>query len=78
VVLNTDGASKGNPGKAGGGGVIRGNTGEWIRGFGESMGSCTVMKAEIKAVLRGLKIAKSLDIQQLRVQVDSSTLVRLL
>ena len=32
-VLNTDGAAKGNPGTARGGGVIRGDTGEWIIGF---------------------------------------------
>ena len=48
--LNTDGASKGNLRRAGGGGVLRGDKGEWICGFGESMGTCTAMKAEIKAV----------------------------
>jgi len=78
TLLNTDGASKGNPGRAGGGGVLRGDKGEWICGFGESMRVCTTMKAEIKVVLRGLKIAKSLDITRLWVQVDSFNLVELL
>ena len=30
LLLNTDGASKGNPGVAATGGVIRGDRGEWI------------------------------------------------
>jgi len=30
MVLNTDGTSKGNRGKAGGGGLIRGDKGEWV------------------------------------------------
>ena len=77
-MLNTDGASKENPGKARGGGVLRGYKGKWIYGFGESMGTCTAMEAESKAVLRGLRIAKNLDIKRLWVQVDSSTLVGLL
>ena len=57
ATLNTDGASKGNPGPAGGG-VIRGHRGEWICGFVENMGICTSTKAKLKAVLRGLLIAK--------------------
>ena len=78
MVLNTDGASKGNSGVAGDGGVLRGDKGEWICEFGESMGICTSMKAEFKAVLRGLRIGKSLGVTKLWVQVDSSTLARLL
>ena len=30
--LNSDGASIGNPGKAGGGGLIRDHQGKWIKG----------------------------------------------
>lgn len=41
ILLNTDGASKGNPGPAGGGGVFRGFRGEWLCGFSENIGSCT-------------------------------------
>ena len=36
--LNIDGASCGNPGRAGGGGVIRDCASEWVRGFARSIG----------------------------------------
>ena len=39
--LNTDEASRGNPRRAGGGGVIRGSAGNWIRGFARCIGSTT-------------------------------------
>ena len=36
--LNTDGSSIGNPGRAGGGGVLRDSNGNWVRGFSSSFG----------------------------------------
>ena len=72
VTLNIDGASKGNSGPAGGGGgVIRGHRGEWICGFVENMGICTSTKAELKAVLRGLLIAKERSLTKVLVRLDS-------
>ena len=44
-VLNIDGAVSGNPARAGAGGVIRGEDGEWILGFSEKVGQCSVTKA---------------------------------
>ena len=35
--LNMDGASQGNPGKAGGGGVIRDSSRKWVKGFSRSI-----------------------------------------
>jgi len=69
-VLNTNGASEGNSGKAGGGG----DKGDWICSFGESMR----VSSSMKAVLRGLRLAKTLEINKLWVQVDSFVLVGLL
>jgi len=65
TILNTDGASKVNPGLSGGGGVLQGHRGEWICSFIENMGVCTSMKAELKAVFRVLKIAKERNIEKL-------------
>jgi hypothetical protein len=39
--LNTDGSSLGNPGLAGGGGVIRNHAGEWVGGFSRAIGVTT-------------------------------------
>lgn len=57
VRLNTDGASKGNPGFAGAGGLIRSHKGEVHEIFSLNCGTCTVTKAELLAVMRGLAIA---------------------
>ena len=78
MVLNTDGAAKGNPGPAGAGGVIRADKGEWIRGFSEYLGSCTSVRAELRAVLRGLTMAKDMRVQRLWVQMDSQVVVNML
>lgn len=58
--LNTDGASLGNPGKAGGGGLIRDSEGRWIRGFSRSIGHATSVMAELWALRDGLKLAVQL------------------
>ena len=49
VKLNVDGASKGNPGIAGGG-VLRDHYGNWIQGFACNLGWCSSVKAEFLAL----------------------------
>lgn len=71
IMLNTDGAAKGNPGPAVGGGIFRGTRGEWLYGFAENMGCCTSVKAELKAVFQGLRIACDRGIKKLWVQSNS-------
>lgn len=46
VKLNTDETSKGNPGQAGAGGLIRGNQGETLRLFVANCGVTTSTKAD--------------------------------
>ena len=45
--VNIDGASLGNPGKAGGGGIIRNSEGVWIRGYSRSIGYTISVMAEL-------------------------------
>ena len=44
--LNIDGTTLGNPGKSGGGGIIRDNVGNWIKGFLGSIGFTTSITAK--------------------------------
>jgi len=77
-VLNTDGAARGTLGLAGAGGVLRGDHGEWILGFSEHLGCCSAIKGELRAVLRGLKLAKEAKTRQLLIQLDSTAAVSML
>ena len=55
--LNIDGASCGNPGRAGGGGVIRDSARNWIKGFARYIGYTTCIIAEFWALRDGLQLA---------------------
>ncbi|CAA7034573.1 unnamed protein product [Microthlaspi erraticum] len=45
--MNTDGASRGNPGPAASGGVLRDEHGTWISGFALNIGVCSAPLAEL-------------------------------
>ncbi|KAL0006134.1 hypothetical protein SO802_013695 [Lithocarpus litseifolius] len=76
--LNTDGASYGNPGKAGGGGLIRDCSRRWIEGFARSIGFTTSITAEFWALRDGLKLALSEGIQNLIVELDARVVIDLI
>ena len=76
--LNLDGAFCGNPCKAGGGGLIRDCSGQWIKGFARSIGFATSVSAEFWALRDGLKLALSEGIQNLIVELDARVVVDLL
>ena len=59
VKLNTDGSSLGNPGLAGGGGLIRDEEGKWIAGFARKIGKTTSFFAELCALRDGLNVCIS-------------------
>jgi len=73
-----DGAAKGSLGLARAGGVLRNDRGGWILGFSENLGHCTAIKAEIRAILRGLQLTRELGTIKLCVQVDSKAVVSML
>jgi ribonuclease HI len=76
--LNTDGSSLGNPGLAGGGGVIRNHLGEWLGGFSRSIGFTTSVQAELRALKDGLLLAIDLEILNLEIEMDSLVAVDLI
>ena len=61
--LNSDGASCGNPGKAGGGVILRDCNGMWIRGYARSIGYASSIITEFWALRDGLKLALNEGIQ---------------
>ncbi|CAL1407561.1 unnamed protein product [Linum trigynum] len=76
--LNVDGASNGNPGPAGTGGVLRDSTGQWIAGYMANIGSTTAAHAELWALMYGLDLAWKHDCRALQVQTDSQLALQLI
>lgn len=78
LVLNVDRASKGNPGPAAIGGIIRHSDGRFIAGLHGFIGQKSNNEAEIQAMYRGVQLCLSLDLKQVLVQSDSMFLIQLL
>ncbi|PNX95557.1 ribonuclease H [Trifolium pratense] len=74
VKLNTDGSCKEGK-RAGCGGVIRGNQGEWLGGFAKGVGQCSAFVAELWGVLEGLLLAKRLGFSTVELSIDSKAVV---
>ncbi|TVU04472.1 hypothetical protein EJB05_47582 [Eragrostis curvula] len=70
-ILEFDGASKGNPGKAGAGAIIRRLDGSVIAQLREGLGIATNNAAEYRALLLGLKYAAKKGFKYVRAQGDS-------
>ncbi len=75
VIVNIDGASRGNPGRAAIG-VVVWRDGRPVREIGETIGITTNNVAEYRALLRALEEAAALGARRLHVQSDSELLVR--
>lgn len=57
VKLNTDKASKGNPGLASVGGILQYFVGNWLGGFARPIGECLSVMVELWVVLVGSDMA---------------------
>ena len=75
--LNTDGTSLGNPGKAGGGGIIRDSEGRWVKGFARSIGFTASIIVELWALRDGLLLADQIGVQNLWIELDAKVVVEL-
>lgn len=74
--ISTDGASKGNPGPAGIGVVIRDDSGKTIREISENIGQATNNFAEYTALIRGLAEALQMGFTHVTVTTDSELMAR--
>jgi ribonuclease HI len=75
-VLHFDGGSRGNPGPAGIGMVLRLATGKIIRAEGRFIGFATNNVAEYQAVVAGLEMALEAGLTSLEVRGDSELVIR--
>nr|XP_027064499.1 uncharacterized protein LOC113690699 [Coffea arabica] len=76
--LNTDGCSLGNPGRSGGGGLLRDCHGGFLFGFSCYFGITTSLHAELRALVYGVRQCVARGYTQLHLEVDSLTLVQIL
>jgi ribonuclease HI len=74
--LNTDGAAKISDSKAGCGGIVRNDTGNWVEGFAKALGDTTAYMAELWGVFEGLKLAKRRGVTKLDLRIDSEVIVK--
>ncbi len=76
LILRTDGASRGNPGPAAAGIVIKNEKGKTVAEFGARLGNMTNNEAEYRALLLGIERAVKLGATALVIQLDSELLIR--
>lgn len=65
-------------GRADVGGLIRDSNGNWVQGFSKSIGTSSVLMAELWALRDGIRMAKNLNIQSLLINMDCSEVVNLI
>ena len=75
--LNSDGSSMGNPRLAGGGGLIRNEIGEWVRGYARAIGCATSVAAKLWALRDGIGLCISLKIPALVIELDAKLVIDL-
>lgn len=75
---NVDGSSKGNPGPAGFGGLLRNDEGGLILRFQGCIGVAGILLVEIKAIEHGLRLAWSRCFKNVICESDSLEAVRLI
>lgn len=74
--LFTDGGSRGNPGPAAIGAVLKNPDGSTVAGFKEYLGHATNNQAEYRALLLGMQKAKEYGVRVLHCFLDSELVVR--
>lgn len=74
--VNVDGASRGNPGEAGAGVVIKDPKGHVVKKLKKYLGRTTNNVAEYNAILIALESARDLGLNSVRILADSELMVK--
>ncbi|KAK9991878.1 hypothetical protein SO802_026863 [Lithocarpus litseifolius] len=76
--LNSNGSFLENPRLAGGGGLIRDDKGDWIKGYARAIGITTNVAAESWALRDGIRLCIALKIPVVIIELDAQVVVDLL
>jgi ribonuclease HI len=76
IIINVDGASRGNPGPAAIGVTLKDENAQTVADISEYIGRTTNNQAEYRALIAGLKKAISLGAKEVEVRSDSELIVR--
>ena len=76
VVIYADGASRGNPGPAAIGAVIKDERGRLIASISQRIGKATNNQAEYRAIITALEEADRLGARQVDIKMDSELVVK--
>jgi ribonuclease HI len=76
LIIHTDGASRGNPGKAGIGAVIADKDGQTVEEISEYIGEATNNVAEYKALITAVRRALELGAKDVLFKLDSELIVK--
>ncbi|CAN0918177.1 Putative ribonuclease H protein At1g65750, partial [Linum grandiflorum] len=69
--LSTDGSRRSPHQTCSCGGGGGGDTGRFVKAFAANLGSCSITRAEMRAIVDGLQLAWTLGIRRIQVQSDS-------
>ena len=76
--LNSDGSSLGNPGRAGGGGLIWDEEGNWVLGYSRQIGITSSFIAELWALRDGLMMCVDRNFPAVVVEMDAKVIIEVL
>ena len=76
--LNSDGSLLGNPCLVGGGGLIRNERGEWIKGYARAIGITLSVATELWALRDGIHLCSALNLLAVIIELDSKLVVELM
>ncbi|HZU12980.1 MAG TPA: ribonuclease HI family protein [Chloroflexota bacterium] len=76
LLIETDGAARGNPGLAGAGVIIKDGQGHVLETIGRFLGVSTNNQAEYRALIIGLEAAERYHPEDVTVQMDSELVVK--
>lgn len=76
VVIRSDGVSRGNPGPAAIGAIIRDERGRLLASISQPIGRATNNQAEYRAIIAALEKALALGARQVELNSDSELMVR--